>query len=206
MQARKWIPWTMVASRATMGPVVMLGERFRWNGAALAAIVLLALLSDIFDGVLARRWKTDTAALRLWDSLADTAFYLCVTAAIATGIPAVRQGYRSGVLVVLGCEILRFAFDFIKFGQPASYHSYLAKIWGLVLATAVIRTFLTQQVSTWISAAVILGVLSNAESLAMSILLPVWHRDVKTLASAWQLRRKLMRERSEAHRRCPAIR
>lgn len=198
MQMKKLVPWTMVAFRAALGPVVIVGERCRWNAVALAAIVFAALISDIFDGVLARRWKTDTAALRLSDSLADTAFYLCVAAAIGLGMPAVWHECRSGVLVVLGCEALRFAFDIFKFGKPASYHSYLAKMWGLVLATAVIVTFATQHVSLWMSAAIALGVFSNAETLAMSIVLPVWRRDVKTLALAWRIRVRWLRERVEA--------
>jgi CDP-diacylglycerol--glycerol-3-phosphate 3-phosphatidyltransferase len=180
--------------RAALGPVVVLGERCGWNASALAAIVLTALVSDIFDGVLARRWKTDTAALRLSDSLADTTFYLCVAAAIGFGMPAVWHPYRSGVLLVLGCEALHFVLDFIKFGKPASYHSYLAKTWGLVLAVAVVVTFATQHASIWMTAAVALGVLSNAETLAMSVILPVWRRDVKTLALAWRIRMDLLGE------------
>ena len=30
--------------------------------------------------------------------------------------------------------------DFIKYGKPASYHSYLAKSWGLLLAITVVST------------------------------------------------------------------
>jgi CDP-diacylglycerol--glycerol-3-phosphate 3-phosphatidyltransferase len=190
----------MVAFRAALGPVVMLGERCGWNGVALAGMVAAALVSDIFDGVLARRWKTDTAGLRLMDSLADTAFYLCVAAAIGMGMPAVWPAYRSGVLALLGCEGLRFGFDFVKFGKPASYHSYLAKGWGLVLATAVVVTFATQRPTMWMSVAIVLGVLSNAETLAMSLVLPVWRRDVQTLGQAWRIRAGFLRERGEAGR------
>jgi len=205
MQIKQWIPWTMVLGRAALGPIVVLGERCGWSGSALAAIVLIALLSDIFDGVLARRWETDTAALRLSDTLADTAFYLCVAAAIGFGMPAVWQQCRSGVLLVLGCEALHFAFDFAKFGRPASYHSYVAKTWGLVLAVAVVVTFATQHVSIWMSAAVVLGVLSNAETLAMSLILPAWRRDVKTLVVAWRMRTDLLREQVEMKRAAGAL-
>lgn len=205
MPMKQWIPWTMVVGRAALGPIVMLGERCGWNGAALAAIVLAALVSDIFDGVLARRWKTDTAALRLSDTLADTAFYLCVAVAIAFGMPAVWHQCRSGVLLVLGCEALHFAFDFAKFGRPASYHSYVAKTWGMVLAVAVVVTFATQHVSVWMSAALVLGVLSNAETLAMSLILPAWRRDVKTLVVAWRMRTDLLREQVEMKRAAGAL-
>lgn len=197
MHMKQWIPWTMVLGRAALGPVMVLGERCGWNGGALAAMVLTALLSDIFDGVLARRWKTDTAALRLSDTLADTAFYLCVAAAIGFGMPAVWRQCRTGMLLVFGCEALHFAFDFAKFGRPASYHSYLAKTWGLVLAAAVVVTFATRHVSFWMSAAILLGVLSNAETLTMSLILPMWRRDVKSLAAAWRIRAGLLRKNAD---------
>jgi CDP-diacylglycerol--glycerol-3-phosphate 3-phosphatidyltransferase len=108
-------------------------------------------------------------------------------------MPNVWHQCRTGVLVLLACEAVRFGFDFLKFGKPASYHSYLAKTWGLVLATAVIVTFATQHVSLWMSAAIVLGVLSNLETMAMSLMLPVWKRDVKTLALAWRIRAGLLR-------------
>ncbi len=193
MPMKRLIPWSMITVRVLLGPVMLLGERCRWNGAALAVMVLAALLSDIFDGVLARAWKTDTARMRVADSLADTAFYVCVAGAIAFGMPAVWHACRSGVLLVLACEALRFGFDFVKFGKPASYHSYLAKGWGLVLATAVVITIATQRVSLWMIAAVALGVLSNLETMAMSCVLPVWRHDVKTLATAWKIRMQWLR-------------
>ena len=80
MEIESWttkerIPWLMAGARALLGPVMILGERARWNGVTLAALVVAALLSDIFDGVLARRWKCDTAGVRLFDSMADIVFY-----------------------------------------------------------------------------------------------------------------------------------
>ncbi len=65
MPMKQWIPWTIAAGCVGQGPVVMLSERCGWNGGALAVIVLAALVSDIFDGVLAQQWKTDTATLRV---------------------------------------------------------------------------------------------------------------------------------------------
>ncbi len=198
MAMRRFVPWSMITFRVLLGPVVLLGERCRWNGITLAMMVLAALVSDIFDGVLARRWSTDTAAMRLADSLADTAFYVCVAGALAFGMPAVWRAFRGGVLLLLACEALRFAFDFVKFGKPASYHSYLAKGWGLLLATAMVITFATQRASLWITAAIAWGVLSNLETLIMSCVLPVWQRDVKTLFAALRIRAQWMQRRTAA--------
>lgn len=194
MQGKRWIPWSLVALRTALGPVLIHGEQCRWNGATLAGMVLAALLSDIYDGVLARKWKTDTAVLRLSDTLADTLFYLCVFAAVLLSLPQVWHTYRAGLLTLLGCELFRFGFDIAKFGKPASYHAYSAKLWRLVLAIAVILLFATQHASPWLTAAIALGFINNAESFAMSLLLPRWQRDVKTLAVAWRLRSTLHQE------------
>jgi CDP-diacylglycerol--glycerol-3-phosphate 3-phosphatidyltransferase len=82
------------------------------------------------------------------------------------------------------------AVDFVKFGKPASYHSYLAKAWGLVLAAAVVTTLATGYAGLLMRAALTLGVVCLTEGIVMSLILPAWSRDVKTLGSAWQIRRE----------------
>ena len=52
MQMRKQhIPWLMATGRALLGPVLVIGEKCGWNGFTLAALIVTALLSDIFDGI-----------------------------------------------------------------------------------------------------------------------------------------------------------
>ena len=188
---KETIPWWMAAGRTMLGPVLILGERARWNPYAMAGMVILALLSDIFDGVLARRWRCDTAGVRLFDSLTDTFFYLCTAVALWIGQPAIWHRYGGLLGALLAVEAVKFAFDFAKFGKPASYHSYLAKSLGLVLASGVVATFALGRPTVLIPAALVLGILSNLEGLAMSIMLPKLHVDVKTLAAAWHLRDRI---------------
>ena len=183
------IPWLMAAVRAALGPVVVLGERCNWSGTGLAAVVVSALMSDIYDGVLARRWKCDTAGVRLFDSIADTVFYLCVGFALWFGrSPALRDN-AALLMLVIGMELAHYALDFAKFGKPASYHSYLAKAWGLVMAGAVVVAFATGGGALLIRVSLAVGLLCKAEGLAMSLILPEWTRDVKAIAAAVRLRR-----------------
>lgn len=191
MRMRETIPWAMAAGRAALGPVLIAGESCGWSGAALAAMIVAALVSDIFDGVLARRWKCDSAAVRLFDSMADTFFYACVVVAVWRGLPGVWAAWRLPIGGLLAVEAARIAFDMLKFGKPASYHSYLAKAWGLVLASAVVSVFARQHATPLLTAAVVLGFVCNVEGIAMSLLLPEWRRDVKTLAAAWRLRKEM---------------
>jgi CDP-diacylglycerol--glycerol-3-phosphate 3-phosphatidyltransferase len=192
--AKERIPWLMAAARALLGPVVILGERARWNGVTLAVLIVTALLSDILDGVLARRWKCDTAGVRLFDSMADIVFYACCAVALWMRHPAVMRGLALPIATVAGLEALCLATAFVKFGKLPSYHSYVAKLWGLVLAFALVAAFVTQHPVGWLIAALALGALSNLEGILMSLIMPVWRQDVKTLAEAWRLR-GIMRRR-----------
>jgi phosphatidylglycerophosphate synthase len=186
------IPWAMAAGRAALGPVFVVGEVSGWSGVAMAWLVVTALLSDIFDGVLARRWRCDTAGVRLFDSMADTMFYVGAAVALWVGQPQLWHRYGGLLAALLTLEALRFGVDFAKFGKPASYHSHLAKAWGLVMATAVVVVFASPRASGLMPIALGLGIVCDLEGLAMSAMLPVWRQDVKGLRSAWALRREMV--------------
>lgn len=181
-------PWWMAAGRALLGPVMIVGERARWNGVALAILVLTGLLSDIFDGVLARRWKCDTAAVRLFDSMADIVFYAGCAIALWMRRPATVHSLALPILTVAALEVTGLAVALIKFGKLPSFHSYLAKAWGLALASSLVAAFVTRHPEEWIVAALAIGALSNVEGILMSLIMPIWRHDVKTLAAAWRLR------------------
>jgi phosphatidylglycerophosphate synthase len=72
------LPAALVSFRAALGPgIVLISQRWR-NGIPLAVCIVMALVSDSYDGVLARRWPIDTENLRRWDTRAGTLFYACV--------------------------------------------------------------------------------------------------------------------------------
>jgi CDP-diacylglycerol--glycerol-3-phosphate 3-phosphatidyltransferase len=166
---KQHIPWVMAAARAALGPVLIAGTACSWNGFALAGMVVGALVSDIYDGVLARRWRCDTAGVRLFDSMADTVFYLCTAIALWLSEPRLWRSYGGLLVVLLGMEAVRVAFDLVKFGRPASYHSYLAKLWGLVMAVGVIAVFALDRSNVLVPVALVLGILCNVEGLAMAV-------------------------------------
>jgi len=189
---KEHLPWGMAGMRAALGPILIAGAACNWSGVALASLVLSALLSDIFDGVLARRWKCDTAGVRLFDSMADTFFYLCVAIALWIGQPQLCNSNAVLICALFAAEAARFVFDFAKFGKPSSYHSWLAKTWGLLMAIAVTAAFASHSAAPLFRASLIVGILCNAEGLAMSIVLPMWRRDVRNLSQAFRIRRETL--------------
>jgi phosphatidylglycerophosphate synthase len=189
------IPWFMVFFRVFMAPImVFLALKDPHPQAWMGSIIIAACLSDIFDGILARRWGTENTPLRVSDTIADTLFYLSV---LATVLILHREVLLQSLLlltVLLSLEALRIAIDWMKFRRMASYHTYSAKLWGLSLAAASVAV-LTFDSSLWLlTLTLFLGILCDLEGLTISFILPVWTRDVKTIKHALEVRRELLRQ------------
>ena len=185
---KRGIVWGMVLGRAAMGPLIVVAAWCGVAGWVLGGVVIVMLVDDIVDGMVARLWKLDGANLRLADSCADTVFYLGTVAAIWLRAPLSLRSNWLVIAIVLGLEAARYIFDLAKFRKAASYHSYLAKFWGLVLASAIVCVLVKGGPNWPITVAAIFGIAVNLEGLMMSLLLPHWQNDVKTLVAAMKIR------------------
>jgi CDP-diacylglycerol--glycerol-3-phosphate 3-phosphatidyltransferase len=134
--------------------------------------------------------------LRVSDSIADYIFYLCVLYAVVLRHWQVVRERLWLLGVVLCFEAGRMLFDWMKYGKMASYHSYAAKVWGILLASAVIAVLCFDHGAWLVTCALAWGIVCNLESLAMSLMLPEWAHDVKTLGQAIVLRREMLTERT----------
>ncbi len=189
----------MVAFRVLLGPAIAfaalrLPAPQPWLGAMIAA----GFLSDVYDGILARRWGTETAALRVADSAADTVFYLGVLSAVIARHWPVLRDRLTLLIVLLALEAARYLFDWIKFRRIASYHSYASKAWGALMAAATIALLCFDRAFWMVTLALVAGILCDLEGLAMSALLPQWTYNVKTLRRALALRRRMQAEPRKA--------
>lgn len=191
MNWRLQIPWTMVGCRTVLGLGIPIAARHPNPEIWLGAMVAAGFLSDIYDGILARRWGTATPALRTADSTADTVFYLGVLTAIVERHWQIVHANLALLVVLLALEALRWIFDWLKFRHMASYHSHAAKIWGVLLAVATFALLCFDQAYWLVTLALYWGILCDLEGLTMSVLLPEWAYDVKTLSRALLLRREM---------------
>jgi CDP-diacylglycerol--glycerol-3-phosphate 3-phosphatidyltransferase len=157
-------------------------------GVVLASVVLVAFVSDYFDGVIARRLGVASAELRHFDSRADLVFYATAAWAVWRLHPDVVRSVAVPGLIVIGLDVVRHIFDFAKFGRDVAYHAWSSKAWGLSLALALVLLMGFGISQPFVGITVILGLIAQLEGLAISVALPVWTHDVPTLIHALKIR------------------
>jgi phosphatidylglycerophosphate synthase len=157
-------------------------------GVVFAGVVLLAFVSDYFDGVIARRLGVASAELRHFDSRADLVFYATAAWAVWRLHPDVVRSVAVPGLIVIGLDVVRHIFDFAKFGRDVAYHAWSSKVWGLSLALALVLLMGFGISQPFVGIAVVLGLIAQIEGLLISVALPVWTHDVPTLIHALRIR------------------
>lgn len=191
MNLTRSLPWLLVWLRLLLAPLMLL-LAWRWPlPGAFACCLAVAFLSDVFDGVLARRWGTVTSALRRVDSAVDTVFCLAALGAVWLCRPDVVRDSTTLLATLLALEVLRYAVDLAKFGREASYHMWSSKLWAAVLYLSFFTVLVLGESGGWVTAALLLGIVSDLEGLLVSLVLPEWHHDVPSLIHAWRLRHSL---------------
>ena len=157
-------------------------------GIICAIILALGVLSDIFDGVLARKFNVVTDDLRLWDSRIDVIFWLCTAIALHILYPMLWQ-ISWVMIVVLGImETIPRIISHIRFKREASTHHILSKIFTLFLWATISFTFLNGKLGNLYWVTLFIGIISQLEAIAIMLIIPEWAVDVKSIKSALKMR------------------
>jgi phosphatidylglycerophosphate synthase len=181
-------PILLTALRGVLGPFVIACAYLRPDPTLLACCVVVAFLSDVFDGIIARRLGVATANLRRLDSIADSVFYLCALWAVWVLHPGIILANAAPLLVLAAVEGARYLLDVWKFGREASYHMWSSKAWGIALCVAFVAAFATEEPGLLPLLAIGIGVIADAEGLLISLTLRSWRHDVPTIFHALRIR------------------
>ncbi len=188
-----YIPSLLVGMRFTIAPLLVFDALDHKTSYLFIIGYVIAVLSDIFDGIIARRLKVSTTQLRQADSWADICLYLCVAISTWLVYPQVIINFRLPLLSVIAIQLILFAISLIKFQKFPSFHTYTAKAWGLTLLVATVGLFGFSYANTlWL--AIIFCWINSLEEIAMTLLLPIWQCDVLSIFHAVNLRKALMLE------------
>jgi phosphatidylglycerophosphate synthase len=184
------IPFALVLFRLATGPVIVAFCIFKPSFTPQICTVLLALgvISDIFDGIIARRLNCVTPALRLWDSRCDVIFWLCVAIGIHLLYPSIWHTTWIMLAILGSMELMTHLISFIRFRREASTHHLLSKLFCLCLWALLSQIFLIGQTGWLFWFTLGMGIASQAEAILITLVLPHWQVDTKNLNVALKLR------------------
>ena len=182
-----YVPSILVGLRLTIAPLLLLDAIDLAVSKWFLVGYIVAVLSDIFDGIIARRLGVSTTRLRQADSWADICLYLCVAASAWLIYPQIIIDFRVPLFLAAIAQISLYAMSWIKFRKFPSFHTYTAKIWGLTLLVATVRLFSFDDPNfLWL--AIGMCMINSSEEMAMTLILPEWHCDVLSIFAAIDLR------------------
>jgi CDP-diacylglycerol--glycerol-3-phosphate 3-phosphatidyltransferase len=176
--------------RFALGPFVALVAILGLPGRIIAICIVVAGLSDVYDGKTARRFGVATPGLRRYDSVADTVFYIGVAAALWIIHPSIVRDHAILLIAFAIMQVGGHAVDVVKFGRDTSYHTWTGRAFGLSLFVAGPIVFWTGNAGSWLVIALIVGLVAHVDALVITMILPSWHHDVHTIANALRIRRR----------------
>src|SRR5690349_12291452 len=151
------------------------------------SLITVCLITDILDGIIARRLNISTTQFRLLDTLFDLVFYLCTLGYIFTINPSVLETNALLIISILTLEVLLYLTSLIRFGRLPSPHALLSKVWGLYLAVEFYLLIL-QVEGNHFQIALCFGIIVHIDRLLIYLLLKSWDHDIPSSYHAWLLR------------------
>lgn len=170
---KRAIPLALTTLRLLLGPLALAAALAGWPRLLFAPILFAGLLSDIYDGVLARRFGVSTPALRRYDSATDVLYYGFILAAAWLLCREVLSPNLGWILALLASEAACIVLSLARFRVLPATHSYLAKFYGLCLFACAMALLAFEAPGWTVVALASIGLLTNAEIFAILLL---WQR------------------------------
>jgi len=172
------IPNILSLYRLFIFPVVMLLIVLRLE-LAYAIMVVISLNTDVWDGIIARRFKQQTAIGARIDSLADIGMY--ITALTGIVVFKIQEIGPDAWLffVFVSCYVAVTLSPLIKFGKIQSFHLYSIKAAGYLQGFFFILLFFVDYIPIYFYIMVNISLLAFIENLSIQLIIPEMRSDVK---------------------------
>lgn len=149
----------------------------------------LGFISDIFDGIIARRLNVSTKLLRRADSQVDLLFWISIGFSIWMIYPEFINENKWFILPLFILEGTIYLISFLKFKKEISTHSYLSKLWGITLLLVFTSILGFQEMGFFFYLCVIVGMISQIDVILIVLILPQWNHDIPSSYHAYLIRK-----------------
>ncbi len=178
-------PNLLSGARALAVPVLFvlaIGEQ----RAAFTWVLIPALLSDIFDGLIARAFHLESRIGAALDSVADSLMMFVAVFGIWVFHPDVIRDHAWLCSTAVGLWALEDVLALLRYRRLSSFHTYLSKIVANLLGLCVGWLFLFGFEPWLLYLAAGTSIIASLEELVLLKVLPEWRADVRGLW--WVLR------------------
>ncbi len=174
-----------------MAPVILGLAYFIGESSKPVILVLmyLGLISDILDGIIARKQHLSTAKLRRFDSQADMIFWLSIGFATWILYPQLISDNKIAIWAILAMEISVYVISILKFKRESCTHAFLSKLWGITLLIAFTSLIGFNHAGIPFYAAIIMGLISHVDRILITLILPAWTHDIPSTYHAYLIRK-----------------
>jgi CDP-diacylglycerol--glycerol-3-phosphate 3-phosphatidyltransferase len=149
---------------------------------------IINLLTDIADGFIARRLKTETETGARLDSIADDLNYILAFTGIFVFKWEEFRPHLASFLVFITFLVSTVIVSLVKFKRFPSFHLYSTKIGGYIEGIFFFTLFTVGFITPFYYFMIFWGILAAIEHIAIQLVIPEMQSNVKGLY--WVLREK----------------
>ena len=183
----RYVPNVLSGARALAVPVLLV-LAFEEQRVAFTWVLIPALLSDIFDGWIARAFALESRLGATLDSVADSLMLFVSVYGVWVFHPEVIRGDAWLCGIAVGLWALEDVLALLRYGRLSSFHTYLSKVVANLLGFFIGWLFLFGFEPWLFYLACGSSILASLEEIALLRALPAWRVDVKGLW--WVLRQR----------------
>ncbi|WP_405368608.1 CDP-alcohol phosphatidyltransferase family protein [Nonlabens sp. Asnod2-A12] len=193
------IPKVLILFRLLLAPIILGLAYFIGDDSKTTIIVLmyLGLISDILDGIVARKQGVSSTSLRRMDSQTDMVFWLSIGFATWILYPQLIANNYVSIYVILAMEIACYVISLVKFKKETCTHAFLSKLWGITLLVAFTSLIGFNHSGIPFALAIVMGLISHIDRILITIILPKWTHDIPSAYHAYLIRKGIDFKRND---------
>jgi CDP-diacylglycerol--glycerol-3-phosphate 3-phosphatidyltransferase len=180
------VPNVLSGARALAVPVLLV-LAFEEQRVAFTWVLIPALLSDVFDGWIARALAVESKLGAALDSAADSLMLFVSVYGIWVFHPEVIRDHAWVCGIAVGLWALEDVLALVRYRRLSSFHTYLSKLVANLLGFFIGWLFLFGFEPWMLYLAAGTSIVASLEELALLRVLPEWRTDVRGL---WWVLRK----------------
>ena len=180
-------PLFLVITRLLLGFLIFFDSRQEKPSARFIGLFFLGFASDILDGIVARTYHNGTIAICVLDGVADATLYTAALFYLKKFYASIIKPYQFWLILLVVLQMVAWTICLIKFGHISAWHTYMAKIFGLVIVTTM-ATIVFFKKNIFVPVLLIVGAVYLCDDIAITLIMPYWRVGVMSAFQALHYR------------------